>query len=127
MNVGDCEEGNDTGGSFDTIELSGDVTLNADLPTITRNLNINGNDHTIDGANAHRAITVRRGITVRLNDLTITKNQAPTNEAGGAILIRPDSGFASLTLNNVTVSHSRAWYSGSGGATAAGFHALPPL
>ena len=114
-NTGRCLIGNSGTGAagHDTIELSGDVTLTAHLPNITTHITINGNGHTIDGANLYRPITVgAAGVHVVLNDLTLTKGRAKFNEGGGAIILRP-SGSSTMTLNRVTVSNNTSTYSGS--------------
>ena len=100
----------------DTIDITADITLTADLPNITKTLTIDGGGHTIDGNDLHRAINVKiGGITLVINDLILTRNQAPSNDVGGAINVAPSSdGRATVTLNRVTLSHSSSWYTGSG-------------
>ena len=50
-----------------------------------------------------------------INNLTLANNQAPLNGHGGAINFPGGDGTADLTLNNVTIRDSDAWYSGSNG------------
>ena len=115
-NVGSCEAGsNVVSGSSgaDTIILSANVTLTADLPAITTNITIDGKTFTIDGGNSHRAFNFTAGVTAEIKDVTLTQMQAQAESGGGAINVRPASGTVTLTLNNVTVQNSSAWFSSS--------------
>ena len=102
--------------SGDTINITSNITLTADLPAITKSVTINGNSNTINGADSHRAFNINTaGISVTINNLTLANNQAPLNSHGGAISFPGGDGTADLTLNNVTIRDSDAWYSGSNG------------
>ncbi len=98
--------------SGDTINITSNITLTADLPAITKSVTINGNNNTINGADSHRAFDIdTSGISVTINNLTLANNQSPDGKTGGAInLPGGTQGTASLTLNNVTVRDSSAWY-----------------
>ena len=124
--VGGCAPGN----GVDRVTLTGDVTLSADLPAITESVTIEGGGHTIDGASEHRAISIATaGVTVRLSDLVLANNKAPTTGAtavksGGSIYVvppAPGAGTAaiSLALDGVTVRGSSS-STRSGGALACG-------
>ncbi len=103
------------GDGDDTIALDADVTLTADLPVVTTNIGFKGNGYTIDGVNMHRAFDFTQGgITVVLQDLTLTQMQSPVGQTGGAIDSSPSSGGrVNLELNTVTVRDSSAWYAGT--------------
>ena len=124
-----CEDGTDavSGGSngADTIVIpaNNDITLSADLPNITSNITINGNNNTIEGGDSHRAITIKTGnggtgngtLTLVINDLILNENRSPAagSFSGGAILTSPSTGGrATVTLNRVTVRDSAAKYTG---------------
>ena len=124
-----CEDGTDavSGGSngADTIVIpaNNDITLTADLPNITSNITINGNNNTINGGDSHRAITIKTGnggtgngtLTVVINNLILNENRSPAtgNFHGGAILTQPSvGGRATVTLNRVTLRDSAAKYTG---------------
>ena len=100
------------GSGADIINITGTITLTADLPAITSTITINGSgaNPTIDGNDSHRAFNLNTSTTnVTINDLTLTQMQAPAGLAGGAINLWS----ASLTLNRVTIRDSEAWHSGS--------------
>lgn len=124
--VGGCAPGS----GADQIRLTGDVTLSADLPAITESVTIEGGGFTIDGASEHRAISIATaGVTVRLSDLVLANNKAPTTGAtavksGGSIYVvppAPGAGTAAilLALDGVTVRGSSS-STRSGGALACG-------
>ena len=65
---GDCPAGRDA----DTIILSQDITLRAELPIITSDITIEGNGYTISGDNRYR-IFYNDGGALTIKDLTMTK------------------------------------------------------
>ncbi len=107
----------------DTINITANITLTADLPNIASAMTIQGSGarRTLDGANSHRAFTIRvGGYSVTINDLALTKMQPPSGGDGAAIDTSPNSGGrVTLELNRVTISNSSAWYSGEEGHSGA--------
>ena len=89
-----------------TIRLYEDITLSAPLPRISSAVFIEGNGHTIDGADRYRIFEVS-GDWLHIKDLNLKRGRADT---GGAILA---SDGALLILVNSTISDS---YADSGGA-----------
>lgn len=75
--VGGCPAGD----GADTIHLTGDIALAAELPQITTDITIVGGGFTISGDNSFRIFYVAEG-TLAINDLTLTDGNA---ERGGAI------------------------------------------
>ena len=105
--VGSCEAGTDGSGATgaDTINITADITLSAELPQIASAITINGNGRTISGADTHNIFDVR----FTTGDLTIN-NLILTNgfeNQGGAITAQGD-----VTLNDVVIKNSRAHQEG---------------
>ena len=100
--TGGCSAGN----GADTITISTDVTLNP-LPSITTEITIDGNDHTISGDGQFSAFYISGG-TLKLSDLTIS--DAYTATQGGALYVNGGD----LTLENVKVKDSVAGDVGGG-------------
>ena len=101
--VGECAAGS----GHDTISLSGDITLGSKLWDIRTAVTINGNRHSISGADSHRIFEVQNG-NLTVNDLTMTNGRPSMN--GGAISV--DGG--SLTINNSKISDSYSSNYGGG-------------
>ncbi len=76
----------------DTINITADITLTANLPNITKTVTVNGNGNTIDGAIAIGSVT-----TVTINRSAIFINTS--NHFGGGIHVLGGN----LNMNNVTV------------------------
>ncbi|HML05371.1 MAG TPA: hypothetical protein VK426_06330, partial [Methanobacterium sp.] len=105
-------------GTFDTYINNTSKNYNI---TISKNVNIKGAGQNLTFINATglgRIFTINSGYTVTISDLTITDGKAPDGTTGnpgtdggngGAII---NSG--TLTLNNVTISNSRAGNGGNG-------------
>ena len=132
---GDCPAGR----GADTIILSQDITLRAELPAITSTITIEGNGYAISGNNRYR-IFYNKGRVLTINDLTMTKGyvegdlitsadgslkNTTANPIGGAIvnwqgtLTISDSTFS----DNLTEHFGGAIYSRNGelGITNSGF------
>ena len=120
----------------DVINITGDITLTADVPAVTKSVTINGGGRTIDGDNLSRAFNFTvGGITVVINDLTLTQNRSGlsdgsgvTDPHGGAIDSTPSSGGrVNLVLNRVTIRDTRSLWQGmsaiqgNGGAVTCGW------
>ena len=75
------------GDGADAILLSEDIVLSEALPPITSAITIEGQGHSISGANAFRIFTVRRGGKLAVNNLTLRDGDA---WLGGAILVDDD-------------------------------------
>ena len=86
---GDCPAGR----GADTIILSQDITLRAELPAITSKITIEGNGYTISGNHRYR-IFYNDGGALTINDLTITKGYVE------AELIRNEDGTLQVTTTN---------------------------
>lgn len=102
--IGSCPAGS----GADTIHLTGDITLTAELPIITSDITIEGGGSTISGDNSFRIFHVAEG-TLALNQLSMTNGIA---DQGGAIenegvLIVSDSSFS----NNVAEHFGGAVFS----------------
>jgi len=115
---GDCPAGSGT----DTIILSQDITLRAELPAITSKITIEGNGYTISGNNRYR-IFYNKGGALTIHDLTMAngyvegdliRNADDTLKAtadqpfGGAIL----NWQGTLTISDSNFSDNLAEYDG---------------
>ena len=77
-----------------TITLTGDITLAGELPSITGNLAIDGDGHSISGNDEHRIFDIDGG-QLTLKQITLTRGRA---ETGGAISLM--GGSARLQLDS---------------------------
>lgn len=124
----------------DTITLTADITLTAELPSLAVNLTIDGNGHTLSGAGQFRGLTVvafsgagapvPQPVSVRIQNLTIA-NTVATGGAGGSGTSGGGGGgaglggaiyvgdLATVTLTRVSIVSSGA-VGGSGGSTTGG-------
>jgi len=94
-----------TGDDGGDLDINGDLTINGDATDPTDPTIING------AATGENVLSINVGITVALNDLTITGGQAGT---GAGIL-----NYSDLTLNNVIVDDNHAsGFSDFGGGIA---------
>ncbi len=94
------------GDGDDTITLTVDVTLSGRLHTITTNMTIDGDDHTVSGDDS-TSIFIISDAVVTLEDITITDGS--TGARGGAIHV--DSG----DLNLVDAFVKDSWAGDAGG------------
>ncbi len=90
---GDCPAGR----GADTIILSQDITLRAELPAITSKITIEGNGYTISGNNRYR-IFYNDGGTLTIHDLTMTKGRV---ENEGELIFDADSSLKATETNPV--------------------------
>ena len=95
------------GDGADTIHLTGDVTLTAELPQIESEITIEGKGYTISGIKRRRLLTAGRRSALTLRDLTLRNFGSQT---GGAI---HNSG--TLSIENCTLRDNRT-FSVDGGA-----------
>ncbi len=104
-----CETG---GSGADTITLSANVTLSADLPRVTSTITVQGNGYTIDGADSHHMFFVTGSGNLTINNITLTQSQANSrsNNYGGAIY----AWQGQVTVTNSAIRDSYA--SSDGGA-----------
>ena len=87
----------------DTINITADFTIAFDINTIFSEITINGNGHTINGADTHSAITTSGShVNLTINNLTLAENEGAAGFHGGAI----NHQGGSLTLDNVTIRDS---------------------
>ena len=86
---GDCPAGRGT----DTITLTKDITLQAELPAITSEITIEGNGYTINGNNRYR-IFYNDGGALAIKDLTMTKGYVEAD------LIRNEDGTLKASTAN---------------------------
>ena len=104
------------GDGDDVINITANITLTAKLPDITTSIIFNGNNNSIDGNDSYPGFHFSEGgNTVSVNDLTITQMRVDNLDPhpGAAIDLSPSTGGrVNLTLNNVTISDSSAWFSG---------------
>ena len=100
------------GDGDDTISLTKDITLSESLPPITSNIAIQGNGHTLDGANRYRIFDIGGGgyPKVVIKNMSLVNGNA-SGEYGGAI--RLNSG--ELIISDAILRSNQAE---SGGAIA---------
>ncbi len=95
------------GDGADVITLREDIRLNEALPTISSDLTIRGNGHTIDGNNRFRIFDIAAG-EVNIKNMTLINGSSP-GEHGGAILARDN---ADVVVAQVTFRNNRAGWGG---------------
>jgi autotransporter-associated beta strand protein len=117
-------------GNGDTITFTGNITLGDNLPTVTKNVTVNGGLFTLSGNNKYRGLFVQSG-TVAINDLAIKDAVAQggrggNGEAGGAGGggagrggARCVAAGAQVTVSNVSAQNSSA-RGGNGGKSGTG-------
>ncbi len=88
---GDCPAGR----GADTIILSQDITLRAELPAITSKITIEGNGYTISGNNRYR-IFYNDGGTLTIKDLTMTNGYVE-----GDLITNADRSLKNATANPI--------------------------
>ena len=101
--VGACP----AGAGADLITLREDIRLNEALPTISSDLTIRGNGHTIDGDNRFRIFDIAAG-EVNIKNMTLINGSSP-GEYGGAILAREN---ADVVVSMITFRHNKAGWGG---------------
>lgn len=111
--VGNCAAGSGN----DTIYLSGDVTLGADLPTIWTTITVASNDHAvkrmISGNRAHRLFNIEGGASLTLQCLQLIGGRA-YDQRGGAVRVL--EGHATI----IDVRMEDNWAGRGGGALRVG-------
>ena len=103
----DC--GSDSGGPYSvSFTVNGTITLGAELPTIERNMTIDGAGHsvTVSGNNTVPVFTVMMEVTLNLQNLTVANGYG---SFGGGM-----QNLGMLNVSNCTISGNSA--TGSGGA-----------
>ncbi len=100
------------GSGADTITLSANVTLSADLPRVTSAITVQGNGYSIDGGNSYHMFYLNSSGNLTLNNITLTQSRANSrsNNYGGAIY----AWQGQVTVTNSTIRDSYA--SSDGGA-----------
>lgn len=98
------------GRGADTITLSGDVTLDAELPRLTSSMTIQGKGHTISGDNTFPIFKVYEG-DIALHDVTLTQGRSSPGGGGGAVDLARS---ARMTIRNSSLIDNQA--KGYGGA-----------
>ena len=100
----------EAGSGADTINLSANVTLSADLPQVTTAITIEGGGYTIDGADAHHIFDVWSSGNLTINQVTLINGfaWARSNARGGAVYV----GGATLTISRSRITSSSAFYGG---------------
>ncbi|TPM87911.1 autotransporter-associated beta strand repeat-containing protein, partial [Mesorhizobium sp. B2-1-5] len=117
----------------DTITFTANVTLSANLPTVQKDVTIDGGNFTLSGNNQYRGLFVQSG-TVVVNDLTIANAKAQGGRGGdarygGELYIGGGGGGggaglggalfvasgANVTVSNVNLQANQA-HGGNGGA-----------
>ena len=102
---GDCPAGR----GADTIILSQTITLRAELPAITSDITIEGNDYTISGNNRYR-IFYNDGGALTINDLTMIQGYVEGDGSGfGGAIYNKDG---TLTISGSSFSDNLAEYDG---------------
>ena len=132
-----CADGN----GADVIDLQTDVLLTAALPSITSEITLEGNAHTMDGNNSFQVLNIQASGDLTLNDASITGGYVLAGNGGGignqGTLTVNDSiitgnsvagaftvsgggvyNIGMLTVNNSIVSDNSAYF---GGGIANGF------
>lgn len=117
-------------GNGDTITFTGNITLGDNLPTVTKNVTVNGGLFTLSGNNKYRGLFVQSG-TVAINDLAIKDAVAQGGRGGNGELGGAGGGGAGLggalfvaagaqvTVSNVSAQNSSA-RGGNGGKSGTG-------
>ena len=126
----------------DTITFTSNITLGSNLPSITKNITIQGNGETLSGRNLYRGFIIGDPFnssvtpTVAINNLTIDNTLAKGGDGavgdiggggsggggaglGGALLVLAG---ANVTATNVTFQNGNA-QGGTGGGILARLHA----
>ncbi|WP_421707960.1 autotransporter domain-containing protein [Algihabitans sp.] len=115
-----------------TINITGNIALTQSLPMITRSLNVNGNNNTIDAQNNGRVFFIQAG-TANISNVTIDNalaqggnggDSAGTDSTGGggglgagaAVFVNAG---ANVTVSNVTLGTAAA-RGGDGGLASGG-------
>ena len=100
------------GENADTISLSSDIALDAELPPITSEIIIEGNGYTISGANRYRIFVIEGG-DLTINDLTLTDGKAqnkgsPVVDHDRNLIVSADNALGGAILNDgaLTISNS---------------------
>ena len=78
------------GDGADTIILNSDVTLSADLGSVSTEITIRGNGNTVSGDDEGRVFLVTDGGRLTINNLTISNGRIA--DPGGAIQVRGHRG-----------------------------------
>jgi hypothetical protein len=97
--------------NFDASLTGQTINLLSNLPTISDGLTINGlgqKSLAVSGGSTFHPFTIAAGVTVTINDLTVTRGVAAGSSGGGI------TNAGSLTLNRVTVSLCATAASGGG-------------
>ena len=104
-----CETG---GSGADTITLSANVTLSADLPRVTSAITVQGNGYSVDGGDSYHMFYLNSSGNLTVNNITLTQSRANSrsNNYGGAIY----AWQGQVTVTNSTIRDSYA--SSDGGA-----------
>lgn len=117
-------------GNGDTITFTGNITLGSNLPTVTKNVTVNGGLFTLSGDNKYRGLFVQSG-TVAINDLAIKDAVAQGGRGGngeeggaggggaglgGALFV---ASGAQVTVSNVSAQNGSA-RGGNGGNSGTG-------
>ncbi|MCY4537234.1 MAG: hypothetical protein OXE52_03290 [Chloroflexi bacterium] len=106
--VGTCPAGN----GADTIRLTRNITLDAELPQITSEITIEGGGYTISGDSAYRIFYIGNDGTLSLNNTTVTNGKAANecpyfnskgNEVGTTYY---PCGGAIVNLGNLAIGNS---------------------
>ena len=105
--AGACPAGN----GADLITLRQNIKLSQALPTITSDLTIRGNGHSIDGDGRFRIFDIEHG-AVDIKDMTLINGSSP-GDFGGALLARGD---ADVVVAHVTFRNNRAAWGGGAAA-----------
>ena len=101
--AGSCPAGQ----GADIITLREDIKLSETLPTISSDLTIRGNGHTIDGDNRFRIFDIEHG-EVNIKNVTLINGSSP-GEYGGAIRARGD---ADVVVARVAFRNNSAGWGG---------------
>ena len=98
------------GRGADTITLSGDITLDAELPRLTSDMTIQGKGHTISGDNTFPIFKIYEG-DIALHDVMLTEGRSSPGGGGGAVDLNRS---ARMTIRNSSLIDNQA--NGYGGA-----------
>ena len=96
------------GSGSDTITMTQNVTLSANLPQVTSTIRIEGGGYTIDGGDSHRLFYLNSSGNLTINNVTLT--QGSTSLDGGGIYAFK----AHVTVTNSTIRDSYAGRDGGG-------------
>ena len=104
---GGCTAG---GSGTDTITLTANVTLSAEISSVTSSIRIEGAGYSIDGNSQYAIFWTSNSSSLTLNNVHLKNAKTTQGEDGGAIYSN-----GALTITNSAISNSQADFGSGGG------------